>query len=128
MNDKAKILVGVAVFLVVAAFPVWRTFGVSAGVAPPKLDLPTQSSRCVEDKAYMNAYHMDLLNQWRDAVVRQDQKQYTASNGAKYDMSLTRTCLSMKCHSNTDKFCNRCHTYANVAPTCWNCHVAPEGN
>ena len=27
----------------------------------------------------------------------------------------------------SDQFCVSCHTYAAVKPTCWSCHVGPEG-
>ena len=25
-------------------------------------------------------------------------------------------------------FCTKCHDYANVDPTCWDCHLEPGGN
>ncbi len=40
-------------------------------------------------------------------------------------MSLTLTCL--ECHSNKDKFCDRCHDYLRVSPGCWDCHNVPKG-
>jgi hypothetical protein len=128
MSDKTKILVGLAIFILVAAFPVWRTFGASAVASRPELELPKEASRCVEDKDFMIANHMDLLNRWRDAVVREGRKVYTASTGETHDMSLTRTCMGMKCHNSRENFCKRCHDYANVVPTCWECHVTPEGS
>ncbi len=128
MSDKTKILAGFAVFVAVAAFPVWNSLRASGSTARPDLELPKESSRCVEDKAYMTANHMDLLNRWRDEVVRQELIEYSATNGQKFTKSLTGTCLSAKCHSNSEKFCTRCHNYANVEPSCWNCHTVPEGS
>jgi hypothetical protein len=69
----------------------------------------------------MRADHMTLLNEWRDLVVRENQRTYTATDGTEYEMSLTKTCLD--CHSNKEEFCDKCHTYADVSPYCWDCHV-----
>ncbi len=125
MSDKAKVVAGLAVFLGLAGFPIWHALGARGDASRPELELPKDATRCVEDREYMTAYHMDLLNRWRDAVVRNGEKEYTSSSGEKHDMSLTRTCL--KCHSNTEEFCTRCHDYADVQPTCWACHTEPKG-
>jgi len=127
MSDRAKIGVGLVVFVALVTFPVWRVLGAGEAAAPPELELPADAAECVEDTPYMQSLHMDLLNRWRDAVVRQGEREYTsASTGRTYLMSLTGTCLD--CHSDRDTFCNRCHEYADVAPTCWDCHVDPGGN
>jgi len=67
---------------------------------------------------------MDLLNQWRDDVVRRADRIHVGRDGKEYDKSLSRTCMS--CHSNKTEFCDRCHNYAAVAPYCWECHVEPR--
>jgi hypothetical protein len=72
----------------------------------------------------MAANHMDLLDQWRDSVVREGVWEYTSNAfGTKYKMSLSGTC--MECHNDRETFCDRCHTFAGVEPNCWNCHVEP---
>ena len=124
MSDKAKIIIGLAVFLVLAMFPVWYAVGSAGDAAAPELELP--QGECVEDAQYMKANHMNLLNDWRDAVVRDGQKEYTSSSDKKYVMSLTGTCMS--CHTSRETFCRRCHDYANVQPGCWDCHLEPKGN
>ena len=127
MSDKAKIFVGLVVFVVLAAYPFWHALAASDRSTPPEVELPRESSQCVEDKAYMTANHMDLLNRWRDAVVRDGMKEYTSKAfGTQHDMSLTKTCMG--CHDNRDTFCMRCHNYADVQPRCWGCHVEPGGN
>ncbi len=127
MSDKGRIIAGLVIFVVVATFPIWYTLGAAGDVSPPDLELPEDGSQCVEDKEYMTANHMDLLNQWRDAVVRDGEKYYTSTmSGKRHEMSLTRTC--MKCHSNRETFCDRCHDFAGVAPTCFDCHVERRGN
>jgi hypothetical protein len=72
----------------------------------------------------MKAKHMELLDTWRQAVVREGESLYVASDRKQYRMSLSNTCLN--CHSNKDQFCDRCHNYAGVKPACWTCHVVPQ--
>jgi len=128
MSDKAVITSGVVVFLAVVLFPVWQPLVAAGEAAAPKLEYPQDESKkqCIESKAYMKANHMNLLNAWRNAVVREGRKTYTSSTGKPYTMSLTETCLD--CHSNRDAFCTRCHDYADVNPICWDCHVERGGN
>ena len=59
-------------------------------------------------------------------VVRNGETEYMSTSGEPHTMSLTGTCLS--CHSNRDTFCTACHDYANVEPTCWDCHVEGGGS
>ncbi|MEW6203042.1 MAG: sulfate reduction electron transfer complex DsrMKJOP subunit DsrJ [bacterium] len=125
MNDKGKIVFGLIVFLVIVTFPLWYGLVTAGTVSPPDVELPASEKNCVENKEYMVAHHMDLLDQWRDAVVRKGRINYTSRTyGKTYEMSLTKTC--MKCHNNREKFCDRCHTYADVDPYCWDCHLEPE--
>jgi len=126
MRDKGTIIGGLFIFLALVTFPIWYALGSAVDSSPPNLELPKNSTACVEDTAYMTANHMDLLDQWRDAVVREGKKEYTSSSGQEYTMSLTGTCL--KCHSNRETFCLECHNYANVEPGCWECHVEPRGD
>jgi hypothetical protein len=127
LYDAGKIIAGIVIFLILITFPLW--YGKGRAVAPPDLDLDTPAirqltdKRCVEDTAFMRANHMKLLATWRDEVVRDGKRFYTASDGRTVEMSLTGSCL--KCHSNKDRFCDRCHDYAGVKPTCWNCHIVP---
>lgn len=128
LYDRGKIIAGIAVFVIAVTFPFW--YGKGTAVAPPKLDLDTPAiaelaeKHCVEDTAWMRANHMKLLDVWRDSVVRQGNRTYIAKNGKSFEMALTGNCL--QCHSNKDRFCDRCHDYVGVKPTCFNCHIIPE--
>lgn len=127
MRDKGKIIAGLVCFLVLVTFPMWRTLGAAGHDSPPELKLPENETRCVEDTGYMTAHHMDLLDDWRDAVVRRGKRDYTSKAfGTQYEMSLTRTCMG--CHNNRKAFCLECHSFANVELRCWDCHVEPKGN
>jgi hypothetical protein len=126
MGDRGRIVLGLAIFVILVTFPFWgRLAAGDAAVGRPELDLPADATACVEDTPFMTVNHMDLLNLWRDAVVRDGVLEYTAASGESYQMSLTKTCLD--CHDNRDDFCTRCHDYANVEPTCWECHTTPGG-
>jgi hypothetical protein len=129
MRKRGTVVFGLVVFLALGTFPFWyaRAVGGARAAAAPDVELPTNATRCVEDTQYMIANHMELLNQWRDAVVRDGQSEYTShAFGTPYEMSLTKTCLS--CHQNILTFCDRCHAYADVEPRCWDCHVEPRGH
>ena len=125
MRDRTRIVIGLGAFFVVAALPLWNALGSSEDPARPALERAVEGPTCVEDTLYMTAHHQDLLNAWRTAVVRDGERYYTSSSGQRYEMSLTGTC--MRCHANSQTFCERCHSYTDVQLTCWNCHVAPEG-
>jgi len=121
MKDTRWIAVGMAVFLIGASFPVWRAATGNATGELPVLGRAKAGSTCVEDTAFMRAQHMNLLEQWRNAVVRNDSLTYTSTSGQQFRMSLTGTCLD--CHQTAVTFCTRCHDYAGVKPSCWNCHL-----
>ncbi len=140
MNDRPVIVAGLAVFLVLATFPVW--YNVAAGTSPaaPALARPSPTgvavvrsregrpndvaaTSCVAPREYMRASHMTLLTRWRDDVVRRGDRRYVAYDGHRYEKNLTTTGLT--CHDDKAKFCDRCHDAAGVSPTCTDCHLAP---
>nr|CAJ31171.1 Hdr-like menaquinol-oxidizing enzyme, subunit E (HmeE) [uncultured sulfate-reducing bacterium] len=104
--------------------PMWFHLVKGKESAAPELVLPTEYRECVAPTSYMRTLHMDLLNEWRDDVVRNGDRVHVAPDGKQYDKSLSRTC--MNCHSNKTEFCDRCHDYAAVKPYCWECHVEPR--
>ena len=124
MYDAGKIIVGIVIFLGLLAFPFWYNAGKSATATPPKLEVGTTEKQCVESTAYIKSSHMQLLDQWRDEVVRNGKREYISSTGKKFEMSLQNTCT--KCHAKKDQFCDRCHNYVDAAPKCWDCHVPPQ--
>lgn len=126
--DGGKILLGLIVFVGLAAFPFLYNAGRAAAKPDPKTDTPViqkmAEKKCVEPKEFMRAGHMQMLNNWRDSVVRDGMRVYVGSTGSRHDMSLQNTC--MDCHSNKKKFCDECHNYMAVKPYCWDCHIAPK--
>ena len=122
MYDGGKILTGLGAFIAVALLPFWLGPH-SASVPKPEPKIVTQAKECVEPAALMRATHMDLLNRWRNAVVRDGERTTKAVGGRVVQMNLSEGC--MKCHPNKSEFCDRCHNYLAVSPTCWECHVEP---
>ena len=129
MGDKGKIVFGLAVFVILVTFPFWSRLAAAGEPEGGRVELeypdPSVAEACIEDSSWMAANHPQLLDEWRDDLVRSGNLEYVASDGQTYQKSLTRTCLS--CHENRDAFCNRCHDYADVTPTCWQCHTTPGG-
>jgi hypothetical protein len=129
MYDGWKIILGLIIFVGIATFPFFYDMGKAAVPPPePKIDTPEiqkmAEKKCIEEKSFMRAEHMVMLNDWRDWVVRNGNRIYIANNGKEYEMSLQNTC--MKCHSNKKKFCDECHNYVAVKPYCWDCHIEPK--
>jgi len=126
MYDSGKIILGIVIFIALFTFPTWYLFTNGEPKPMPDLVFPENEDQkeCVYNSEYMRASHMDLLNEWRDKVVREGQRTFTTSKGKNFEMSLTKTCLG--CHSNKAQFCDKCHDYLDVTPYCWDCHVDPS--
>ena len=127
MKDRNKILAGLVIFIAVITLPFWFNMGKAAPA--PELELTAKAKAaktCVMPTAYMKAEHMQLLDVWRHNVVRNGERAFVNAEGKLFNMSLSNTCLD--CHSNKEKFCDRCHDYASVRPYCWDCHIDnPKG-
>ena len=130
MYNTGKIIAGLVVFFILATLPFLLNLGKANAKIEPSIDTPEIKAmpikHCVEKKEFMRAEHMQLLNNWRDQVVRNGNRIYVGSDGSEYQISLQNTC--MKCHSNKKKFCDKCHNYMAVKPYCWGCHIAPKEN
>jgi hypothetical protein len=121
--NTTAIIVGVLIFLGLFSIPFLMNLGKTA--VPLKVEVGTTEKNCVESTEFMKSSHMKLLNTWRDEVVREGKRDYKSKlNGRIYNMSLQNECL--KCHTKKDQFCDRCHSYVDVSPKCWDCHLAPQ--
>lgn len=120
--DIEKVGVGLAVFVLIVLFPFFYNHLKAAPAPELKLtEKALEAKQCVRSKAFMKAEHMQLLDHWRDTVVRDAERMYVSPNGETYNMSLSNTCMT--CHSKKEEFCDRCHDYASVRPYCWDCHI-----
>lgn len=123
MFDTKMIVPGLIGFVGVAALPFWLALAGDGTTTRPSLELPKGGQACVEPGKYMRNSHMLLLSAWKEAAVRRGNRVYVARDGRRHEISLTATCLG--CHDNGAAFCDRCHDYTGVTPTCWSCHVRP---
>jgi hypothetical protein len=124
MHNGGKIILGLIIFLGLIGFPIWYNVANDRAGYVPELEMPTDAKDCVADSAWMVGHHMDLLNDWRDVVVRDGDRFFDGPGGVRMERSLTNTCLS--CHENKDQFCDKCHLYMGVTPYCWDCHIIPK--
>ena len=122
MYDRGKVLTGLAIFVIIMTFPVWYNLGNAQKVPNPQL--PKDVKKCVGTLEYMRTSHMQVLNNWRDEVVRTENRKLVEVGGKQYTKSLQLGC--MVCHPDRKKFCDECHTYAAVDPFCWDCHFQPK--
>lgn len=125
MYDRGKVIAGLIIFVVMVTFPFWYNLGKAAPAPEVKLSEKAKAAKeCVRPKEFMTGGHMQLLDVWRDTVVRNGKRIYMNESGKEYTMSLTNTCLD--CHDQKAEFCDRCHNYASVRPYCWTCHIDPK--
>ena len=123
MYDAGKVIIGILVFVALLLFPIWYNVAKGSAAGQPELAKPVKGTTCVLETEYMRSTHMDLLNEWRDLVVRDGERDFSDQHGTVHEMSLNRTCLD--CHADKAAFCDRCHDYMGVKPYCWDCHVVP---
>ncbi|MBU4261980.1 MAG: sulfate reduction electron transfer complex DsrMKJOP subunit DsrJ [Proteobacteria bacterium] len=122
MYNKGTIIPGLIIFVGLMLFAVlWDGGG---KVEAPKPEKPVGYKECVKPLQYMKESHMELLNVWRDEVLREGKREPIEVGGVMYEKSLQNGC--MHCHTSKKKFCDTCHEYASVYPYCWDCHVAPQ--
>ncbi|WP_139652686.1 sulfate reduction electron transfer complex DsrMKJOP subunit DsrJ [Raoultibacter phocaeensis] len=124
MYKGGRIILFAVLFCLVALSPfLVNAFSASAG---PEVSTDTpvinelKAKECVASTEYMKDSHMQLLDQWRNDVVREGSYEYESASGQIYEKSLDETCL--ECHSNREEFCDACHSYAGVELYCWDCH------
>ncbi|HEY3359295.1 MAG TPA: sulfate reduction electron transfer complex DsrMKJOP subunit DsrJ [Polyangia bacterium] len=126
MHDAGKIIAGLLLFVAVTTLPVWYNAARGTRAARPALTVGTTAKACVLPTADMRASHMELLDGWRTRVVRRGEHATRAADGGEVRMSLSGTCLG--CHAQKTEFCDKCHGYAAVSLTCFDCHVVPKGS
>ncbi|MDL2207427.1 sulfate reduction electron transfer complex DsrMKJOP subunit DsrJ [Desulfovibrio sp. OttesenSCG-928-M16] len=125
MYNAKYIWPGILVFVVLFTAPFWLNIG-GSDYERPVVALPVAEKECVEPREYMAAEHMQLLDTWRDMALREEKREYVATSGKAWEISLQNTC--MKCHTNKVDFCDKCHDSNSVDPYCWDCHLEPRGN
>ncbi len=128
MYDGKKIIPGLIIFVGLVTSPLWyNAMSGKLGYVPkPEIapEILKAKKECVEPKAFIRVNHKNLLEDWKESVVREGVRIYRASNKKTYTMDLNRTCMS--CHQDRTKFCDQCHNYMGVTNKCWDCHIYPK--
>ena len=122
MRDGVKIAAGLTLFAGLALAPVWQRAGVEAKRPEPKIAKP--QTQCVAPRAVMRVSHMQVLDGWREAVVRDARRAERSGAGVELTRSLNGACLD--CHHNKKEFCDSCHGDLAVKPVCFDCHQEPK--
>lgn len=116
------------VFVALFTYPFYSNLGKAGAIPEPDLKTPEIEAltirECVLPKEEMRGGHMQILDDWRNEVVRDGNRKEVSIAGKKWQKSLQKTCLN--CHSNQKKFCDKCHEYLAVKPYCWDCHFSPK--
>lgn len=125
MYDGGKIITGLVIGIGLFLAPVFYNAGKAAKPPQPELTAKAKEAKeCVAPKDYMKNKHMQLLDDWRHTVVRDDARYAKMPSGKVVYKSLQLSC--MDCHSSKTKFCDECHNYMGIAPYCWDCHIPPK--
>ncbi|HIW76831.1 MULTISPECIES: sulfate reduction electron transfer complex DsrMKJOP subunit DsrJ [Gordonibacter] len=124
MYKGGRIILFAGLFVLLMAVPLLVNLGNATAAPTPNVDTPAinalSEKQCVESTEYMRSSHMQLLDEWRNDVVRDGATDYKSASGQVYEISLDDTCL--ECHSNREEFCDSCHEYSSVELYCWDCH------
>ena len=80
MYDGKKIIPGLIIFVGLVALPLWYNLVSGKTGYVPKPEIPADKKECVEPKAYIRVNHKNLLEDWKESVVRKGVRIYTASN------------------------------------------------
>ncbi len=124
MYNKGTIIPGLIIFVLLVTFPLWfNAFSTASDLPKPELP-PGGEKECVAPAVEMRASHMVMLNEWRDEVLRDGERNTVTVGGKEYRRGLQMAC--MECHTNKEKFCDSCHEYTSVKPYCWDCHLTPD--
>ncbi|MBF0340177.1 MAG: hypothetical protein HQL95_04345 [Magnetococcales bacterium] len=101
-------------FLILVLIAAW-TMALSIGEAGPPQPEKAVRGPCVRDAEWMRRNHMDFLKHKREETVRE---------GIAVKSESFLACAG--CHQSRERFCDRCHAYAVVAPNCFECHQYPK--
>ena len=71
-TSKGLPMLVIVVFVAVMLSPVWMGMAGKADTPKPEItkELKAEGKKCVRSAAWMRANHMQLLDEWRDEVVR----------------------------------------------------------
>ena len=97
MYKGGRIIAFAALFCLAVLSPFIVNLANAAPAPETSLDTPAinaqQTKECVASTEYMKDNHMQLLDEWRNDVVRDGSREYESASGQVYEKSLDGTCL-----------------------------------
>ena len=121
MRERHVLIAAVVLFLVLAASPVWYARAAGSSARGPELKRPDTETACVMP----TAVHALVTH----GPARDLARPGGPAGHAELDLA-GRQDLQDQPHGHVSalpyqraEFCDRCHSYAGVAPPCWECHV-----
>ncbi|MCF7809732.1 hypothetical protein K9N50_01950 [bacterium] len=93
MYNGGKIIIGLIIFAFIMTLPIWYNLASDQDPSLKDYVIATKGvkgkDRCVLPKEEMLATHMDVLDQWRDLVVRDGERIHTTPDGRRFNRSLS---------------------------------------
>ena len=86
MSDRTKALIGLAVVLILAAFPMWQTLGAADESARPELELPEDETQCIEEIRVGQACRSDVSGEFSGALHRRVRVRPRGRDGVHVDV------------------------------------------
>jgi hypothetical protein len=113
-NNRIAVTVFVIVILAPFAYSMVRPV-LTRGSSPGEnfIEVP-DGGECVRETEYMRFYHMDLLKETREDVIRRGIRGEITLSGCR------------DCHTYREQFCNKCHDAVTLKVDCFGCHYYPE--
>ena len=85
MYNGGKIITGLIIFVLLISAPFWLNVSQANELPDISLDTPAinqlSEKQCVESVEFMRSQHPQLLNDWRDQVVREGSPSMSAVPG-----------------------------------------------
>ena len=84
---RNRVIAGLVIFVVLITIPLWKNLGKTVPAPAPSLDTPVikqlaaKDKKCVMPTEWIRANHMQMLVEWRDNVVRDEEQKVTVSRG-----------------------------------------------
>ena len=123
MNNNRLVALGLILFVVIFTIPVLMNLGKTTVQTQPPDALAMQGladKLGVKNEQEYREKHMQILSEWKGAVVRDGKRIYVTQDGREIPMSMENL-------ASQSQYCNACHDYAGIEkPKCWTCHVAPD--
>lgn len=116
MSGPRRAIVAALALMTVPALVALVAFAGRPATSQPWLAPAKAGTTCLLPQATARYAHGSELRRLRDQVVRDGIRDTAGANG-----KVMASCRG--CHSQRDRFCDRCHLRASVQLDCFGCHA-----